>query len=173
MAHIDVHTDAVDRETIVTETSVKTTGAARTSTAEREAAGSVLVTQQGSTSIADTVVAKVAGIATREIAGVYALGGGTARAVGAFRERIPGGRTNQSQGVGVEVGEREAAIDIRLVAEYGVSIPDLAASIRRNVISSIERMTGLNVTEVNIEVQDVHLPTDDDETNDDTPPRVQ
>ena len=139
---------------------------------------SALVTEQGKTSIADAVVAKIAGIATREISGVHALGGSTARAVGALRERIPGGRTNHSQGVSVEVGEREAAVDIELVAEYGVSITDLSAGIRRNVIAAIERMTGLHVTEVNIAVQDVYLPSDDDKDDTDgdderRAPRVQ
>jgi len=127
-----------------------------------------LMTRQGRTSIADVVVAKIAGIATREIAGVHTLGGGTARAVGALRDRIPGGRTNHSQGVSVEVGERQAAVDITLVAEYGVSLTDLSEGIRRNVIASLERMTGLDVTEVNIDVQDVHLPSDDqDDDRDD------
>ncbi len=140
---------------------------------------SALVTQHGRTSIADAVVAKIAGIATREVSGVYALGGGAARAVGAFRERIPGGRTNHSQGVSVEVGERQAAVDIQLVAEYGVAIADLADGIRRNVIGSVERMTGLDVTEVNIEVQDVHLESEDDDRDQQdgqdqsAPPRVQ
>ncbi len=127
---------------------------------------SALVTEQGKTTIADTVVAKIAGIATREVSGVHALGGGASRAVGALRGRIPGGRTNYSQGVAVEVGERQAAVDIQLVADYGVSIADLAAGIRRNVISAVERMTGLDVTEVNIEVQDVYLPSDDDDDQD-------
>lgn len=137
-------------------------------------ATSVLVTQQGRTTIADTVVAKIAGIAAREVAGVHALGGGASRAVGALRERIPGGtRANLGQGVSVEVGERQAAVDIQLVAEYGVAIAELAAGIRRNVIGSIEGMTGLEVTEVNIEVQDVHLPTEDDDDQDDVPTRVQ
>jgi len=104
---------------------------------------------------------------------VHALGGSTARAVGAFRERIPGGRTNHSQGVSVEVGEREAAVDLELVAEYGVSITDLSTGIRRNVIMAIERMTGLSVTEVNITVQDVYLPADDENNDTDDAPRVQ
>ena len=128
---------------------------------------SALVTEQGKTTIADTVVAKIAGIATREVSGVHALGGGTSRAVGALRERIPGGRTNHSQGVAVEVGERQAAVDLQLVADYGVSIADLSAGIRRNVISAVERMTGLDVTEVNIEVQDIYLPSDDDQDDQD------
>lgn len=138
---------------------------------------SALVTEQGKTTIADAVVAKIAGIATREVSGVHTLGGGTARAVGALRERIPGGRTNHSQGVAVEVGERQAAVDIQLVAEYGVSIADLSAGIRRNVISAVERMTALEVTEVNIEVQDVYLPSDDEQEESDNDqrdsPRVQ
>jgi uncharacterized alkaline shock family protein YloU len=120
-----------------------------------------LVTTQGRTSIADAVVSKIAGIATREVSGVHDLGGNTARAVGALRDRIPGSRTNLSQGVNVEVGERQAAVDVDLIAEYGVSIAELASGVRRNVIGSVERMTGLEVTEVNITVLDVHLEGDD------------
>ena len=132
------------------------------------------MTEQGKTTIADTVVAKIAGIAAREVSGVHALGGGTARAIGALRTRIPGGSTNHSQGVTVEVGERQAAVDLQLVAEFGVSIADLAASIRRNVIGSIEGMTGLEVSEVNIDVQDVYVPSEDNDDEDDTTPsRVQ
>ena len=119
---------------------------------------STLVTQHGRTTIADSVVAKIAGIATRDVSGVFAVGGGAARAIGTLRERIPGARTNVSQGVSVEVGERQAAIDLQIVAEYGVPIVALAEAIRGNVIASIEGMTGLEVTEVNIDVQDVHLP---------------
>ena len=122
---------------------------------------SALVTPEGSTTIADTVVSKIAGIAASEVTGVHALGGGAARAIGTLRERIPGARTNHSQGVSVEVGETEAAVDLDLVAEYGVSIADLASGIRRNVISAVERMTGLRVVEVNVTVNDVHLPQDD------------
>ena len=125
--------------------------------------GSPLVSSQGKTTIADIVVSKIAGMATREVSGVYNLGGGSARAVGAIRERIPGSRTNFSQGVSVEIGEKQAAVDIDIVAEYGVAIADLAAGIRRNVIAAIERMTGLEVTEVNITVHDVHLENEDDD----------
>jgi uncharacterized alkaline shock family protein YloU len=125
-----------------------------------------LSSDQGTTTIADTVVSKIAGIATRDVSGVFAVGGGAARAVGALRERIPGGRTNVSQGVSVEVGETQAAVDLDIIAEYGVAIDDLASAVRRNVISSVERMTGLQVTEVNISVNDIHLPEDDDEDAD-------
>ncbi|GAA1680566.1 Asp23/Gls24 family envelope stress response protein [Fodinicola feengrottensis] len=120
---------------------------------------------EGRTIIADGVVQKIAGIATREISGVYALGGSVGRALGALRERIPvgAGGPNITQGVSVEVGERQAAVDLNIVAEYGVSIADLAAAIRRNVIDSVERMTGLEVTEVNIAVNDIHIPGDEPE----------
>jgi uncharacterized alkaline shock family protein YloU len=117
----------------------------------------------GRTHIAETVVSKVAGLAAREINGVYKLGGGAARAFGAIRERIPGATTNASQGVTVEVGETQAAVDLELAVEYGVSIVELAKAVRRNVITSLERMTGLEVVEVNISVTDVHLPSDDDD----------
>ena len=126
---------------------------------------SVLVTPLGKTAIADVVVEKIAGLATREISGVYKLGGSTARAFGAIRERIPGGGANLTQGVSVEVGERQAAIDLDIAVEYGVEIGELTKAIRRNVISAIERMTALEVTEVNISVNDVHVPSDDDDSH--------
>jgi uncharacterized alkaline shock family protein YloU len=132
-----------------------------------------LQSTQGTTSIADTVVSKIAGIAAKDVSGVYTLGGSASRALGAVRERIPGGRVNHSQGVSVEVGETQAAVDIDMIAEYGVAISDLAASVRRNVIASIERMTGLQVTEVNISVADIHLPEDDQDDDADRAPRVQ
>ena len=116
----------------------------------------------GRTHIAETVVSKIAGIAVREVSGVYALGGGASRTFGAIRERIPGASSNVSQGVAVEVGERQAAIDLDIVVEYGVAITDLARAVRRNVIGALERMTGLEVVEVNVSVNDVHLPAYDD-----------
>lgn len=125
--------------------------------------GGALVTQHGRTTIAETVVSKIAGLATREIRGVHDLGGGAARAFGALRERIPGASTDAAQGVSVEVGEKQAAVDLAIVVEYGVPIAELARSVRRNVISALERMTGLEVVEVNISVDDVRLPDEDDD----------
>jgi uncharacterized alkaline shock family protein YloU len=130
---------------------------------------SALASEHGKTTIADQVVSKIAGIATREVTGVHDLGGTAARTVGMLRERIPGSRTNLSQGVSVEVGEKQAAIDLQIIAEYGVGIADLAEAIRRNVISAVERMTGLEVTEVNIAVSDIHLEGEDDEETADEP----
>ena len=129
-----------------------------------------LVTSQGRTSISDSVVRKIAGIATREVSGVHDLGTGGTRTLGALRDRMPGTPgPSAAQGVAVEVGERQAAIDIDVVVEYGVSIVDLSQAIRRNVVASVERMTGLEVTEVNIAVDDIYIDSDDD----DSPSRVQ
>ncbi|WP_434448572.1 Asp23/Gls24 family envelope stress response protein [Lentzea sp. E54] len=119
-----------------------------------------LATDKGSTTIADVVVQKVAGLAAREIRGVHALGGGATRALSALRDRIPGATASAGQGVSVEVGEKQAAVDLELVVEYGVPIADLAKSVRGNVITAIEQITGLEVVEVNINVNDVHIPSD-------------
>ena len=132
------------------------------SSAVTTASPSALQSTQGTTTIAEDVVQKIAGLAAREVSGVYALGGGAARALGALRERIPGGSQSTGQGVSVEVGEKQAAVDLDLVTEYGVPIADVARSVRRNVITSVEGMTGLQVTEVNISVNDIHLPSDDE-----------
>jgi uncharacterized alkaline shock family protein YloU len=120
---------------------------------------------RGRTSIADVVVVKVAGIAAREIPGVYDMGGGLSRSIGAVRDRVPGGRPNVGRGVKVEVGERQTAVDLDLVVEYGVSVMDVASDVRENVIAAVERITGLEVVEVNVTVNDVHLPDDEESTS--------
>jgi uncharacterized alkaline shock family protein YloU len=124
-----------------------------------------LNTEDGRITVSEGVVQKIAGVACREVAGVHAMGTGGSRAFSALRERIPGSTgPNVAQGVGVEVGESEAAVDLQIVVEYGVSIADVGRSIQRNVKQSIERMTGLSVVEVNVSVDDVQLPgTDEDQ----------
>src|SRR4051812_19891080 len=116
----------------------------------RSDGGSDLITDRGRTGIADSVVAKIAGIAAREISGVHDMGTGASRAFGALKEKLPvgGNAPNPTQGVKVEVGERQAAIDLDLIVEFGVAIPDLAQSVRNNVVERVQRMTGLDVTEV-------------------------
>jgi uncharacterized alkaline shock family protein YloU len=133
--------------------------------------GGELVGEHGRTAIADTVVAKIAGMAASEVQGVYAMGGSMARAFGAMRERIGAGGPNIARGVAVEVGERQAAVDLDVIADYGVSIPDLGDGIRRNVIGAVEKMCGLDVTEVNINVGDIHLPGEE-RSEEPTAPRV-
>lgn len=122
---------------------------------------SELQTSKGNTTISDSVVQKIAGVSAREVSGVHALGGGAARTIGAIRERIPGSSQSGGQGVSVEVGERQAAIDLDIVTEYGISIVELSRAVRRNVTEAVEGMTGLEVVEVNVLVNDIHLPTDD------------
>lgn len=120
-----------------------------------------LHTAKGDTTIEETVVAKLAGMATREVPGVYAMGSPVRRAFSAITERIPGSQTNVSGGVSVEKGERQAAVDVSIVIDYGASVVDVSQGIRRNVIQSVERATGLEVIEVNVNVTDVNLPDDD------------
>ncbi len=126
-----------------------------------------LHTDRGDTTIEETVVQKLAGMATREVPGVYAMGSAARRAFSALTERIPGSQTNVSGGVIVEKGESQTAIDVSIVVEYGVSIVEISQGIRRNVIQSVEHSTGLEVLEVNINVTDVHLPDDDEQDQQD------
>ncbi|MFJ6795972.1 Asp23/Gls24 family envelope stress response protein [Streptomyces sp. NPDC091268] len=121
---------------------------------------------RGRTTIADGVVEKIAGLAAREVLGVHAMGSGSglSRTFGAVRDRVPGGaKASVSRGVKAEVGEVQTALDLEIVVDYGVSIRDVARAVRENVISAVERMTGLEVVEVNIAVSDVKLPDEEDE----------
>lgn len=115
---------------------------------------------QGTTSINDGVIAKLAGIALRDVEGVYALGGGAARAMGALRNAV-GQEDNLKQGISVEVGQTQAALDLSIIVEYPYPIYDVADQARQAVIEAVQTLAGLEVTEVNIEVLDVHIPSDD------------
>lgn len=116
---------------------------------------------QGRTVIAETAVAKVVGVAVRGVAGVHALGSGASRSIGAIREVV--GATDLTQGVRVEVGESQVAVDIVLVADYGYPLQTLANTIRRAVYGAVEDLVGRNVIEVNIEITDVFIPTPEGE----------
>jgi uncharacterized alkaline shock family protein YloU len=133
------------------------------SRAMSQAGNEPLSSERGSTTIADAVVTKIASIAAREVRGVYDLGGGAARAIGGMTRSVGGaiGVDERMQGVGVEVGEREAAVDLTVVVEYGESIPRIAKSLRENITRRIEGMTGLTVTEVNVAVNDLYFPGDE------------
>jgi len=113
----------------------------------------------GRTTIADSVVAKISGIAARKVPGVYTLGGGGARALGALRNVV--NADDLTQGVKVEVGETQAAADITIVVEYPSPVHAVAAAVRAAVTGAITELVGLEVVEVNVEVNDVHLPSDD------------
>lgn len=126
---------------------------------------------RGRTTIADGVVEKIAGLAARDVLGVHAMGSGLSRTFGAVRDRVPGGASKSAtRGVKAEVGEVQTALDLEIVVDYGVSIGDVARAVRENVIAAVERMTGLEVVEVNIAVTDVKLP---DEEEEEPEPRLQ
>jgi uncharacterized alkaline shock family protein YloU len=122
----------------------------------RQGGGTPLQSDRGRTTISDAVVSQVAGIAAQEVEKVQ-MGGGTTAAVGGFLQSVTGG-SNFARGVSVEVGEEEAAVDLTMAVEYGVSVPQLTEAVRRNVINRVESLTGLRVTEVNITVNDVQVP---------------
>jgi uncharacterized alkaline shock family protein YloU len=127
---------------------------------EQSSGSSPLQTEHGSTIISDSVVSKIAGIAAQEVEGIR-MGSGASQAVGGILGSITGG--SQTQGVSVEVGQEEAAIDLTLTAEYGKSIPQLSEAVRRNVINRVESLVGLRVTEVNITVSNVFFPQEEAE----------
>ncbi|MDA8442553.1 MAG: Asp23/Gls24 family envelope stress response protein [Peptococcaceae bacterium] len=104
----------------------------------------------GSVRIADEVVAVIAGLAATEVEGVAGMSGGLA---GGIAEML--GRKNLSKGVKVEVGEKETAVDLYIIVNYGVKIPDVAYTVQENVKQAIETMTGLNVVEANVHIQGV------------------
>ena len=120
---------------------------------------SPLHTERGSTTISDSVVSKIAGIAAQEVDGIR-MGSGASQTASSLLGSIPGvgGGGGQTQGVSVEVGQEEAALDLTLTAAYGQSTPQLAEAVRRNVINRVENLVGLRVTEVNITVSNVFFP---------------
>ncbi len=128
---------------------------------QRQQQDSPLQTERGGTRIEDSVVSKIAGIGAQEVDGVR-MGGGTSQAIGGLLSSVTGGSGGgsggQSRGVSVEVGAVEAAIDVTLTVAYGISIPQVAEAVRRNIINRVENLVGLNVTEVNITVNDVFFP---------------
>ena len=127
-------------------------------TRDDEQQESPLKTERGNTTVQDGGVSKVAGIAAQEVEGIR-MGGGASQTVGSIMSAVPGvGGGSQSQGVSVEVGEVEAAVDLTVTVEYGRTIHQLAEAVRSNVIRRVENLVGLRVTEVNIAVSDIFFP---------------
>jgi uncharacterized alkaline shock family protein YloU len=122
-----------------------------------------LVSEQGRTTIADAVVAKIAGMSAREVPGVHRL---VPRSVGStvagLAQRVVGAES-PTQGVSVQVGQREAVVDLSFIVEYGVSIPQVADAVRNNIVNRVQSMTGLTVREVNIDVTDLFFPGEEAE----------
>lgn len=124
---------------------------------------SPLQTDRGNTTINDAVVTSIAGMAVREISGVEPevegtrLPGDSSPTVGEFFGRVTGSGRG-ARGVSVEVGETQAAVNLTVTVPYGRSIPEITKEMRNNVIRRVEKLTGLEVTEVNITVKDVFFP---------------
>lgn len=114
--------------------------------------------------IADDVVAIVAGKAVADAPGVFAMASGFAGGI----SEVLSGKKNPTKGIKVEVGEKEAKIDVNIIVEYGTRIPDVAFDIQNRVKSAVESMTGLNVTAVNVHVQGVNTDTHNEEQDPET-----
>lgn len=108
----------------------------------------------GIVKISDEVVGVIAGLATTEIKGVVGM---SANLVGGITQILTG-KKNLSNGVKVNVGETSSTIDLFVVVEYGVKIPEVSKLIQENVKKTVETMTGLVVSAVNIHVQNVIIP---------------
>jgi len=98
--------------------------------------------------IANDVVASIAGVAVSEVPGVYGMAGGITEIFG---------KKGLSKGIKVEVGEKDTKIDVNIIVEYGVRIPDVAFEIQNRVKKAVETMTGLNVSSVNIHIQGINI----------------
>ena len=110
--------------------------------------------------IADEVVAVISGIAVSEISGVAEMAGGFAGGI----TEVLSGKKNLAKGIKVEVGDKETKIDVNIIVDYGVRIPDVAFEIQNRVKKAVESMTGLNVVEVNVHVQGVNTDTNEEKT---------
>ena len=109
-------------------------------------------TETNEIKIANDVVAVIAGVAVSEVPGVYSMAGSFAGGI----TEVLSGKKNLAKGIKVEVGEKDAKIDVNIIVEYGVRIPDVAFEIQNRVKKAVETMTGLNVLEVNVHVQGVN-----------------
>ena len=102
--------------------------------------------------IADDVIAVIAGAAASEVPGVSSMAGGFAGGI----SEVFSGKKNFAKGIKVEAGEKETKIDVNIIVEYGVRIPDVAFEIQNRVKKAVEGMTGLKVVDVNVHVQGVN-----------------
>ena len=113
--------------------------------------------------IADDVVAVIAGVAVSEVAGVADMAGGFAGGI----TEVLSGKKNLAKGIKVEVGDKDTKIDVNIIVEYGVRIPDVAFEIQNRVKKAVETMTGLKVVEVNVHVQGVNTEAREEQENKD------
>lgn len=111
--------------------------------------------QVGQIQIADEVIAIIAGIAATEVTGIAGM---TGNFTGEIAEIL--GKKNLSKGVKVTVGEREVSVDLFVVIQFGIKIPEVAVAVQKRVKNAIETMTGLSVIEVNLNITGIHFEKD-------------
>jgi uncharacterized alkaline shock family protein YloU len=137
---------------------VEATKEAASNVVSRIRNNATLAAERGQTTIANEVVEKIAGIAAREVPGVYDLGGDFARAVSAVKEKLRLGDESSGQGVSVKLEGKTAEITVVIVIEFGFQVFSVTEKVREKVISSVENLLGLEVTAVDVTVDDVHVP---------------
>ncbi|WP_433429954.1 Asp23/Gls24 family envelope stress response protein [Nonomuraea sp. CA-141351] len=113
---------------------------------------------KGRIKVADEVVEKVAALAALEVAGVADLGGDLARAFESVRDRIGIGSRRANQGVSAQIQDRQVAVSVTIVVEYGHVVLEVASEVKTNVARNVSHMLGMRVAEVNVTVDDVRLP---------------
>lgn len=111
-----------------------------------------ITSETGAIKIASDVVTVIASMAATEVKGIAGMSGGFA---GDIAEKF--GMKSSNKGIKVQVGETETSIDLFLIVEYGVRIPDVAWEVQQNVKKAVETMTGLTVVEVNIHIQGLNI----------------
>jgi len=145
---------------------VEATREAASNLAERIRNNATLPAARGRTTIANEVVEKIAGIAAREVPGVFDLGGDVARVFSAVKERLHIGEESAAQGVSVKLDGKTADIEVVIVIEFGFQVFSVTEKVREKVISSVENLLGLDVTNVDVTVDDVHIDEDGPVGND-------
>lgn len=119
--------------------------------------GEVALENNANIKISDDVIAVIAGVAASEVSGVAEMSGGFAGGI----SEVLSGKKNLSKGIKVESGEKETKIDVNIIVEYGIRIPDVAFEIQNRVKKAVESMTGLKVTQINVNVQGVNTDNKD------------
>jgi uncharacterized alkaline shock family protein YloU len=154
--------ELADRAGDALERAAGATGRIASQVVDRLRNNAELSADRGSTTIANEVVEKIAAIAAREVPGVYDLGGDVARLFGSLKEKIGLGKGGEDadQGVSVRLEGNQAAVKLVVVIEYGFVVYSVTEKVRAKVISAVENLLGLEVTEVDIVVDDVHVPDD-------------
>jgi uncharacterized alkaline shock family protein YloU len=150
--------EVADRAGDVAERAVEVTREAAANVVSRIRNNATVPAERGHTTIANEVVEKIAGIAAREVPGVYDLGGDVARVLSAVKERLHLGEESAAQGVSVKLEGKTAEIVVVIVIEFGFQVFSVTEKVREKVISSVENLLGLEVVSVDVTVDDVHVP---------------